>query len=207
MEWYRRKSWTKKDEEEFFNHLNRARNYNRAQYLKVKAIELIDTNDPKLLEIAKSLLFKMLEEYPEEKNQISSAFKALGDVYRNQNSIENALKYYTKSLDFEEIYPNVRTESYLEYSELIIKTGKTDKYNFVKELILERFGTLIFPIEKYKTASILAIIYKKENDIESAMIYKNIAEENAKKENSGLTYHKYLGLVTKNEKWLDIFRN
>ena len=203
MEWYRRKSWTKKDKEEFFTNLNRARKYNRAQYLKVQAIELIDANNPKLLEIAKSLLIQILEEYPEENNEISSALNSLGDIYRKQNNSEKALTYYKKSIDFEEVYPNVRTESYLTYSELIIKSQQTDKYTFVKELILKHFNSLIFPIEKYKTASILSIIYKKENDFKSAALYKNIAEENANKENSGLQYHKYLGVVNERDKWLD----
>lgn len=203
MEWYRRKSWTKKDKEEFFNHLNRARKYNRAQYLKVQAIELIDTNDPDLLEVAKALLIQMLDEYPGENIEISPALKALGDIYRKQNQIEKSLKFYKKSIDFEEIYPNVRTQSYLEYSELIIKTEKTDKYDFVKEIILKRLNSLIFPLEKYKTALILSIIYKKENDIKSAKIYKNIAEENANKETSGLQYHKYLGVVKDRDKLLD----
>ncbi|WP_298529450.1 tetratricopeptide repeat protein [uncultured Christiangramia sp.] len=203
MEWYRRKSWKKKDKEEFFNHLNRARKYNRAQYLKVQAIELIDTNDPKLLEIAKSLLVQILEEYSEENNEISSVLNSLGDIYRKQTNYEKALNYYKKSIDFEEMFPNVRTDSYLKYSELIIKSKQTDKYMFVKELILKHFDSLIFPVEKYKTASILSIINKEEGNIESAAIYKNFAEENANKENSGFRYHKYLGVVNKRDKWLD----
>ena len=44
-EWYRRKSWTKTDEEEFFAKLARARKDGRAQYLKIQAIELVETED------------------------------------------------------------------------------------------------------------------------------------------------------------------
>jgi len=40
-DWYRRKTWTKTDEEEYFAKLGRARKDGRAQYLRVQAIELI----------------------------------------------------------------------------------------------------------------------------------------------------------------------
>ena len=42
-DWYRRKTWTKTDEEEYFAKLGRARKDGRAQYLRVQAIELIET--------------------------------------------------------------------------------------------------------------------------------------------------------------------
>jgi len=49
-DWFRRKSWTKIDEEQYFKKLNRARNDSRPQYLKIQAIELVETKDPKLLD-------------------------------------------------------------------------------------------------------------------------------------------------------------
>ena len=39
MDWYRRKSWTKSDQEEFFAKLKKAKKHKRAQYLKIQAIE------------------------------------------------------------------------------------------------------------------------------------------------------------------------
>ena len=57
-DWFRRKSWTKIDEEQYFKKLNRARNDSRPQYLKIQAIELVETKDPKLLDIAELLLQK-----------------------------------------------------------------------------------------------------------------------------------------------------
>ncbi|KAB1158551.1 hypothetical protein F7018_07995 [Tenacibaculum aiptasiae] len=203
MEWYRKKSWSEKDKEEFFNRLKRARKYNRAQYLKIQAIELIETNNLKLLDIAESLLNKMLNEYSEEKSQISSALNSLGDIYLKQNEIEKAIEFYRKSIDFEKNFPNVKTQSYLEYSELIIKNNKLEEFDFVETIILERFDDIIFPIEKYKTASILSIVYEKKGLKESSTKYAEIAEQNANKETSGLRYHQHLGLVNKRINWLD----
>ena len=74
MDWFRKKSWTKKDEEHFFAKLNRARKWGRPQYLRIQAVELIMTKKPDLLKVAESLLIKMLDEYPDEQSERSLAF-------------------------------------------------------------------------------------------------------------------------------------
>ncbi|WP_157805336.1 tetratricopeptide repeat protein [Confluentibacter citreus] len=203
MEWYRKKSWTENDKEHFFTKLKRARKDNRAEYLRIQAVELIETDNPKLLEVAESLLTQMLTEYPDENFSISSALNSLGDIYYKQNKLEKAIDFYKKSVDFEKKYPNLKTQSYLGYSELIIKTNKIDQFDFVKRIILERFNNIFFPVEKYKTASILSIIYQRENQTDLAEKYANIAEHNANKETSGLRYHKNLGIVSNRKSWLD----
>ena len=63
-DWFRRKAWTKMDEEEFFIKLGRARKDSRPQYLKIQAIELVSTKNKDLLKVAESLLNKLLTEYP-----------------------------------------------------------------------------------------------------------------------------------------------
>lgn len=55
-DWYRRKTWTKRDEEEYFNKLGRARKEGRAQYLRVQAMELVETKEKNLLSVAEILL-------------------------------------------------------------------------------------------------------------------------------------------------------
>jgi len=50
-DWYRCKLWTKAEEEHFFAKLGRARKDGRAQYLRIQAVELVDTGDLRLLEI------------------------------------------------------------------------------------------------------------------------------------------------------------
>ena len=203
MEWYRKKSWTENDKEHFFTKLKRARKDNRAEYLRIQAVELIETDKPKLLEVAESLLTQMLNEYPDEDFSIGSAFDSLGDIYRKQDKTEKAIEFYKNAVDFEKKYPNMKTQAYLGYSELIIKTDKTDKFDFVKKIILERFNEVFIPIERYKTASILSIIYHRQNYLELSEKYAQIAERNANKETSGLRYHKYLGIVTERNNWLD----
>ena len=203
MDWYRKKTWTNEDEEHFFAKLNSARKTSRAQFLKIQAIELIETKRTKHLDIAEALLNQMLIDYPEDKFNRSSALNSLGEIYEIRNDLETALSYYKKSIEFEKEYPNVQTESYLSYSELNIKLKNTDKYEEIQRLLEPKLEESIFPIQKYKISSILSIIYNHIGEVEMVKKYQIIAAENANSETSGLRYHKYLGIVEKRIGWLD----
>jgi len=80
-EWYRRKTWTKIDEEEYFAKLGRARKNGRGQYLQIQAIELIETKDKYLLSVAERLLNRILTDYPENRSQKSQTYNSLGEIY------------------------------------------------------------------------------------------------------------------------------
>src|SRR4051812_44168724 len=98
-DWFRRKSWTETDEEEFFKKLNRARKDGRAQYLKIQAIELVETKDKNLLEVAELLLNKMLTGYPDDNFNKGSALHTLGDIYKLRENWQKAIEYYKQALD------------------------------------------------------------------------------------------------------------
>ena len=202
-DWYRRKTWTKIDEQEFFSKLSRARKDGRAQYLKIQAIELVETEDKNLLKVAEALLNKMLTEYPDNDFEKGSALHTLGDIYKLKGNYQLAMDFYKQALDFETIYPNVITQAYLDYSELVIKTGKENLFDELEKLLLDRYSELTFPIEKYKVNSILSIINANKGRQEQAEKYADIAEQFATAETSGLRYHKYLGIVKERDTWLD----
>lgn len=202
-EWYRRKTWSENDEIEYFSKLSRARKDGRAQYLKIQAIELIETGEPKLLNVAESLLNKYLSEFSEDNFNRSSSLENLGNIYLFRNDYLKAIEYYKKAIEFEKEYPNVLTQSYLKFSEIIIKNELKENYNYVEEILLSRLDRLSFNIEKYKVFSILSIINKNKGNIELAREYAKIAEENANLDNSGFTYHKNIGIVTERDSVLD----
>lgn len=202
-DWFRRKTWTNTDEEEFFAKLKRARNDGRAQYLKIQAIELVETRKDELLDVAEVLLNKVLAEYPEDKSQKSSVLQTLGDIYKLRGNYEKALDYYGQSLDFEKIYPRVITSSYLDFSELVVKTANRSLYETTEALLETKLEDQFFPVVKYKMYSILSIINHENGNLEKAKHYSDLAEKNANAETSGLRYHKFLGVVTERDSWLD----
>ena len=202
-DWYRRKTWTKIDEQEFLAKLARARKDGRAQYLKIQAIELVETEDKNLLKVAEALLNKMLTEYPDNNFEKGSALHTLGDIYKLKGNYQLAMDFYKQAIDFETIYPNVITQAYLDYSELVIKTGKENLFDELEKLLSDRYSELTFPIEKYKVNSILSIINANKDRQEQAQKYADLAEQFATAETSGFKYHKYLGIVKERDTWLD----
>lgn len=202
-DWFRRKTWTNTDEEEFFAKLKRARNNGRAQYLKIQAIELVETRKNELLDVAEVLLNKVLIEYPEDRFEKSSVLHTLGDIYKLRGNYEKALDYYGQSLDFEKIFPRVITSSYLDFSELVVKTSRKSLYEATEALLESKLEEQLFPVAKYKMYSILSIINHKKGNLEKAKHYCDLAEKNANAETSGFRYHKFLGVVTEHDSWLD----
>lgn len=202
-DWYRRKTWTKIDEEEFYLKLGRARKDSRAQYLKIQAMELLETKDGELLEVAKNLLYKMLADYPGDEFNRSSVLHALGDISKFNEDYESAINYYEQALDFEKIYPKVKTQAYLDYAELIVKTNKIDLYEKTEKMLKSQIPNLMFPIHKYKVFSLLAIILGEKEKLELAKQFALEAEKFATVETSGLKYHKHLGIVHERIHWID----
>jgi tetratricopeptide (TPR) repeat protein len=202
-EWYRRKTWTKADEAEYFAKLGRARKDGRAQYLRIQAVEFVQAKDPDLLDPAESLIQKLFTDYPDDRLERSSALVTLGNIYRDRQLFDEAIEFYKKAIDFEEVYPKVITQAYLKYSELVVKQQKEDHFDFVEQIVFRRIKGSLFPIEKYKAYSILSIVYTHKGDKDKAEEYAALADKNASAETSGLRYHKYLGIVTKRDQLLD----
>jgi len=202
-DWYRQKSWSKAEEEYFFTKLGRARKDGRAQYLKIQAIELVETKNEKLLDAAESLISKLFSEYPDDRFNRPGALVTLGNIYQLRNDDNKAIDYYKQAINFEIIYPQVQTQAYIYFSELVIKQRKVNLYDTVEKILLEKIPGVLFPIEKYKGYSILSIINNYKHNTELAAHFEALAEQNANKETSGLRYHKYLGIVKERNSWLD----
>jgi len=201
--WYRKKTWTKNDEEEFFMKLNKAKKESRAQYLKVQAIELVETKNTRLLDVAETLLNKLLLEYPDNNIEKSPSLNTIGDIYKYRGNYDLAIDYYKKAIDFEEIFPNVLTQAYLEFSELALKLKKENYYAFAEQIMSKRIEHILFPLEKYKAFSILSILNQLKGNVEKAEQFGLLAEQNANAKTSGLKYHKDLGIVKERNNWLD----
>ena len=70
-DWFRKKTWTPQDREDFMVRLSRSRKtYNKAQYTRIQAVELLATKDPKLIQPALELLDMALSEWPGEVSQL-----------------------------------------------------------------------------------------------------------------------------------------
>ncbi|WP_291065085.1 MULTISPECIES: tetratricopeptide repeat protein [unclassified Empedobacter] len=206
-DWYRRKTWTKTDEEEYFAKLGRARKDGRAQYLRIQAYELIETKDKNLLTVAETLLNKILTDYSDNKFERSSTYNHLGEIFKLQEDYETALEYFQKSLDFEKEYPNVRTTSYLDFAETVIRAEKTELYDKVYQLMNEKINenSLKFPIQLYIMYSVMAMISEHKGDLEQSKEFADLADKFVTTQTNSLWNPKKnkIGIVKNRIKWLD----
>ncbi|MEZ4757409.1 MAG: hypothetical protein R2817_11335 [Flavobacteriales bacterium] len=145
----------------------------------------------------------MLDEYPDDLFNKASVLDTLGDIEKQREDWPKAISFYEQALQVEQAFPQVKTQAYLNFSELVVKTKSVTHYNQVKELIRARADGFLFPIEKYKAYSILAVISYYEGNEVQAKKYALLADENASATTSGLNYHKHLGLVEKRDSLLD----
>ena len=206
-DWYRRETWTKTDEYEFFAKLGRARKDGRAQYLRVQAVHLVHTKENIQLAAAEMLLNKILTEYPENRIEKSSTLNLLGKIYKHRENFDKALTYFKQSLDFEKEFPNVVTTSYLDFSETVVQAEKTEFYEEVENLLTNEIqkDTLKFPVENYIMYSVLAVISKFKGDLEKAEYYFEMAESNATVSTNTIwnPQKKKWGIVKERKEWLD----
>lgn len=206
-DWYRRKTWTKTDEEEFNAKLGRARKDGRAQYLRIQAYELVETKNESLFYPAEILLNKILTEYPENNFEKSSTYNQLGEIYKLRNDYDKAIEYFEKSLDFEKEYSRVTTTSYLEFAETVIRAEKIELYDKVYELLTAKINepSLKFTNQNYVIYSVMSIISEYKNDFENAKNYAELADKYASAETNSLWNPKKnkIGVVKKRISWLD----
>lgn len=203
MNWYRKRTWSKADEAAFYGKLGRARKWSRAQYLKIQGIELLEAYDDSLLCAAEGLLLQVLNDYPDNLFERAATLHVLADLELRRNDQVRALDYLERTLDTERLFPQVKTQAYLDYSELVVKRKLVERYEAVENLLKERATMIMFPVEKYKAYSILSIICAFEGKEALASQYATLAHQNATAETSGFRYHRSLGLVEKRDDELD----
>ncbi len=206
-EWYRCESWTKAEEEHFFAKLGRARKDGRPQYLRIQAVHLIDSGDLRLLDVAETLLNKILTEYPDDRLQKSPALTMLGGIYRRRGNNERALNYFKQAIDFEKEFPNVIWGASLSFAEIVVEEDRTEWYDEVEKTMLAEIenGGVLFPTQWYTIASVLCVIYASKGDREKVKFYADIAERNAMAKLNSLwnPRKKKLGLLEERNALLD----
>lgn len=206
-DWYRKITWTKGDEEEFFLKLSKARNFSKPQYLRIQAYTLYKTNNHKYFYVAISLLEKCINEYPDEYLQIIESYSLLGDIYYELRKYDIAFENYNNAIISEKENRIISPSAYIGYSLLVLQLNKIELFEKVELLLLnliEKYTALMgFPNYRYKINAILSVLYSYKNEMEKANYYKTLAEEAANSETSDFRYHKKLGIVKNRNKLLD----
>ena len=194
-DWYRKKTWTKSDQQDFFVRLKRSRRqFHKAQYLRVQACELKETGRVDNLHAAINLLQLLFAEYPEPV-EFAISYQLLGECHEQLGIFDVAIQSYRSALSQQRTYPNVQTNSHISLAVLVAKQRRRADYDEALQALNEwgRLGE--FPVMDFYLCAARAMICADTEQRDDAITWARRALEAAAKTHSGYRYHTTLGLV------------
>jgi|GEM_PF-153471 len=178
IEWYKKTTWTKKDEENFFLKLRKAKQ--KDSYLATQAKILLSQKDKKLQDAGLALAKKVIDEYADYFH-IRSVFIDVAEFYASRKNFEEAIKYYIEAVEDEIKRPYKIDYSYVKFGKFVVDNKIKKAYDdVIKYLLHFRKADPHFenrPLPNYETSKILAEIYKRKKNKEKAIYFKQLVSK------------------------------
>jgi hypothetical protein len=109
-------------------------------------------------------------------------------------NIDEAVKAFEAALDTEKKLPNLVTNAKIDLPFLIASRCIQAKYPLAMTLLADP-GALLFPIQRFKHHASLGLMLAERDELSAASLHAGAALREAQAEESGLRYHRQLGLV------------
>ncbi|MCO6510375.1 MAG: hypothetical protein J5I65_06245 [Aridibacter famidurans] len=194
-DWYRRKTWTETDQEEFFARLKRSRGqFHKAQYLRIQAGYLEEVEPSASLE----LLQRVVSEFPEP-SELAQTHLQMAHCYALLSEPDEAVRSFRKALAQEEELTSVETQAYLDFPMFVVLGNLTELFSEVQDVLARHSSRLMFPLDHFQYNMCLAFILEHNGDKAGAAQHARAALAAASKEHSGFRYHPNVGLVIKQD--------
>jgi len=196
-DWYRNTEWSEKIEEKFEERYKRSRtNYNRAQYLRIQALYLLNTNNKVFQKKGEDLLLQLFRDFPDEKSQTIYGHEMLGDYYINIQKYTQAEEEYRLVVDY---YHSSQNKSYtsgiadVKLASLIFQTKQIQppSTNLNSELTLNS--------HKYFYLLTCALLANALNKKPAAKVFAEQAIKLSSQSEPQFSRHKTVGIVDSNE--------
>lgn len=198
-DWYRRKTWTMKDREEFFARLRRSRGaFHKAQYARIQAYELFTTRTREAYLAALELLDMILAEWGEDA-QLASVHHHRAECFSGLGDLPRAIDAYRRVFQTQRSRKSELTMAHLDFGWLVATTPMPELYDEALAVLCE-FHHDMFPVDRYRASAIQALILDSQGKHEQARSYASLAIEAAAATHSGFRYHAKLGLVASPDK-------
>jgi tetratricopeptide (TPR) repeat protein len=184
-DWFRRTSWTKEDQDEFFARNARARSADaKEQNARIQAGTLFSTGKPGLIEAALALLERAISDFPETIGH-AAALELAGSCCEALSRTDEALDYYRAAIERERAYPNVQTNACFHFARMAVEHGRDDLYD---EALagMEAYGPPVFPLQNYWREGLLAVRAKRDGAPQKAGEHARAALDVAEVRDTGL---------------------
>lgn len=201
-DWFRRKTWTPKDREDFFERLRRSRGaFNKAQYARIQAYELLATCSRNAYLAALELLDMILAEWYADA-QLASVYHHRAECFVGLGDLPRAIDDYRQVFQTQRVRKGELTMAHLDFGWLAATTPLPELHDEALAALREFHiaSCDAFPISRYRAQAIQALIFDYRGQREQARGYARVALEAAAAKHSGFRYHAKLGLVESPDK-------
>lgn len=201
-DWYRNTKWNDQIESEFEARLKRSRgNYHKAQYLRIQASYLLDSNIKTLQEKGIEYMERVIKDYPEEHSSTVFGNEQLGDYYLKNKSFNKAEKHFR--IVVEHYYSKNRSGTTgladLKLCQVILESEQSEKYNNAYEIATEKFektgGDLMMNSDKFYYADLMANLCQKMDRKDEASEFAISALELSNITEPQFNRHKTVGII------------
>ena len=194
-EWFRSSEWDGRAQEEFEERLRRASSSYRSQYLRIKALALMDHGGDPEARGARELLVRLIETYPGS-SDVVMAHEHLGELDAREGHRPAAEAHYRAAMC---LAPerNTRGDAALRLPELLIEDD-TDESRREAHEVLDAIppDSLVFARDRFRFSVAQARLAQAEGDNAEARRYAESALEEAGRDAPDFPRHPTVGRVT-----------
>ncbi len=166
-EWFRSPDWSEADRADFERRLARSRGYNRAQYLRIKGLALLDAGE---IDGARGLWTRALGDDGEfSEMQGFAALEHLGDSYVEDDPMLSE-NYYRRLLADNPGLNSTTATQHIKLAELLIQRGDEQALKEAAELLIQwpELARLPFPNAHFRWNLALIELAEATGDQEAA---------------------------------------
>lgn len=120
---FRSSSWTDGDRQRFEAKLARARKTSRAQYLRIQAWHLAQSDDANARDAAGALYRRVLDDYRDDELQAAMAASDLGRWHRRRGEVVEAIEAMRAAVSQEDALGSLDWGADIDLAEMLLETG------------------------------------------------------------------------------------
>lgn len=194
-EWFRSRDWSAEAQEDFEARLRRARDYNRSQYLAIKAGALLAHGGKAETKGARRLLLRVIETYPESLSVVS-AHEQLGALDSREGDQRGAEAHFREALSLSP-ERHFWGDARLRLPELLVEDGSEEARREAEEL-LDALSpvALTFSNQRFRYAVARARLARASGHRTEAQRYAEDALREAERVEPDFPRHPTVGRVT-----------
>jgi tetratricopeptide (TPR) repeat protein len=152
-DWYRSLDWDLEARAEFERRLARAHRESRPQYVRIKALALLESGDKRSRDAAQQLATRVVSDYPESSIDVYIAQQIIARCAERDGNLDTAVDQYRRAIAAATNHGSIDASSaYLALGELLLRLGRLSE----AETALERYDDALMPFRDQQFRAAMA---------------------------------------------------